>query len=145
MAKAAAGMHADRQPVLHGGLVDRPEVAAAQRHLAHDEHQDLHETAIAGATLDLLHRMRRVLERDHDRGPQALVAVEQLARDPLVDRRAERRAHVFAVQQLAQHVANGQPRAEVVERLAWRSAKSLPGRPFGGRQSGRTAAGALKG
>ena len=46
MAIGAAGVDADRQPVLLGGGVYRPVVTLAQRHVVHHQQQDLHEALV---------------------------------------------------------------------------------------------------
>ena len=45
-------MKTDRQAVPLGGLIDRPEIAAAERHFGIGEHQHLHETLVGRAALD---------------------------------------------------------------------------------------------
>ena len=54
MAIAAAGMDPERQAVTLGGLVDRPVVAAPERHVAHRQQQHLDEARVGRAALDLL-------------------------------------------------------------------------------------------
>ena len=108
------------EPVLFGGGVDRPIEPAPKQHLAHRQQQHLHETAIAGDALDLLHRQRRIVRRHQDRRAQARLPVQQFLRHPVVDRRAQRRRHVLVEQRdrAVQHVADGEARAERIERLA---------------------------
>ena len=53
MAIGAAGVNADREPVLFGRRIDRPIGAAAEQHLAHGKQQHLHEAAVGREPLDL--------------------------------------------------------------------------------------------
>jgi hypothetical protein len=99
MAVGRAGVDAERQAMMFGGGIDRPQVPAAERRFLHREHQDLHEAMILGAALDLVDRVFRVLHRDHDRGPQARIAIEPLPRDPVVERAREGSGHVLAEEQ----------------------------------------------
>ena len=112
-------MHADGQAVFLGGLVDRPVGAAAERHLAHREHQHLHEALVVREPLDLLHRQIGIVQRQQDRGAQPRLAVEPFLGDVVVHRRDQRRRHVLVEQRdrAVQHVADGEARAEGVERV----------------------------
>ena len=125
-------MNADRQIVARGGGVDRPVGPAAERHLAHGEHQHLDEAAVGGAALDLLDRELRVLQRHHDRGAKRRLGVEPFPGDPVVDGAGEGFRHVIVEHQLdaVEAVADREADAEVVEQVrAHRPdvARRLPG------------------
>ena len=92
-------MDAERQAVAFGGGVDRPQVAPAERRFLHGENEDLHKAAVLGATLDLVDGVFGVLHRQHDRRPQARIAIEPFLHDPVVERAREGRGHVLAEQQ----------------------------------------------
>ena len=97
----AAGMDADGEPVARGGGVDRPVMALAQRLVAARQQQHLHEARVGGAALDLVDGQSSVFcVGDHDAGAQPRLAVEPLARDPVVDGAREGGSHVLAEQEL---------------------------------------------
>ena len=149
MLVARAGMNAERQAVALGRCIDRPILAAAERHLAHAQHQHLHEALVGGAALDLGDGEFGVLHRHHDRGAQPRIAVEPFLGDPVVDRLGERRRHVLAVQKLhaIEAMADGdvdvpaveRVRAQRVERIGRRAALAAPIRPRGERRVRRIA------
>ena len=116
----AAGMQPDRQIVLRRRLVDRPVIAPAQHHLARHRHQHLHETLVCRLAFDLLGREQRRLRRHHDRGTQPRFLVQPLLGDPVVHRRADRRAHRLADRDLPaiHRVADRHADAERIECLA---------------------------
>ena len=93
-------MNADRQPVPLGCREDRPVMPAPQRRLLHRQHQDLYETPILGAALNLVDGIFDVLDRDHDRGAQPRIAIEPFLRDPVVERACERARDVLVEDEL---------------------------------------------
>ena len=119
MAIGAAGMDADRQAVALRCGVERPEMPAPERHLAHRQHQHLDEAWVGGEPLDLLDGELDVLQRHHDRGAQARIAVEPFPRDPVVDRAGEGARHVLVEGKLdaIETIADREARAPAVEHL----------------------------
>ena len=107
------------QPVALGGGVDRPVLPPPERQFAGHQQHHLDEPAVGGAALDLRHRQFGVLLRHHDRGAQPGVAVQPLARDPVVHRARHGGAEVLAERRLhaVEAVADGDPGAERVQRL----------------------------
>ena len=112
-------MNADGQPVALGGGIDRPVLPPPQRQLARHQQQHLDEPPVGGAALDLRHRQFGILLRHHDRGAQPGVAVQPLARDPVVHRACHGGAKVLAERRLhaIEAVADGDAGAERVQRL----------------------------
>ena len=106
-------------PRRFGRGVDRPVVTLAQRHVVHHQQQDLDKALVGRDAVDLFHRQFGVLHRHDDRGAQARLLVEPLARDPVVQGVGETGAHVLAEQQLraVEAVADRQAGAEWGERL----------------------------
>ena len=127
----AAGVDADGESVLLRGGVDRPVGAAAEQHVAHGEQQHLDEAAILRHALDLRDRELRIVHRHQDRRAQPRLAVEQFLRDPVVDGGAQRHRHVLVEQRdrAMQHVADGEPAAERIERLAADHVEGAAGQP----------------
>jgi hypothetical protein len=127
MAVGAAGMNADRQAVPFRRCEDRPEVPAPERGLAHRQHQHLDKTRVRGAAFDLLHGEFDVLQRHHDGGAQARIAVEPLLGDPVVDRAGEGARHVLVEDELhsVEAIADGEVCAPAVEHLRPRRHRSL--------------------
>ncbi|MGY3198559.1 hypothetical protein ACVIWU_007925 [Bradyrhizobium sp. USDA 4509] len=112
-------MDADRQAEPFRRGVDRPVVPLAKRHVAHHQHQHLHEALVLRTALDLGDRLLDALHRDHDRAAQAIVLVEPFLDQPVVQRAAERIGHVLGEHHLhaVERIADAVGRAELVERL----------------------------
>ena len=130
MVIGAAGMDADRQAELLRRRIDRPEEAAPEQDVAHREQQHLDEAPVGRDPLDLGDASLRVVQRHHDRGAQARLAVEQLLRDPVVHGAAQRGAHVLVEQRdrAMQHVADREARAERSSACRRIMSRSPPGR-----------------
>jgi hypothetical protein len=90
-----------------------------QRGFPHRQHRHLDEARVPGAAFDLIHREFDVLQRHHDGGAQARIAVEPLRGDPVVDRAGEGARHVLVEAELhpVKAIADGQVRAPAVEHL----------------------------
>ena len=129
-----AGMHANRQIRLLRRAVNRPVRPAPERNLRHLPQQHLHKAAIRGTPFDLLCRQFRAVLRHDDGGPQPVVPVQPLPRHPIVDRSAERRRQVLAEngRGAVQHVADGETRAEPVQRLRLQRVEIRSWEPLGG-------------
>ena len=98
VAVGAAGMDGERRNrVSRRPFVDRPVGAPSKRHFAHGQRQDLDEALVAGMTLDLGHRLFRVLEGHEKRAPQALVPGKPIPRQPAIGRRTERGREIGVV------------------------------------------------
>jgi len=112
-------MNADRQAMLFGGAIDRPIAAMAERPVAHHQQQQLDETWIGRATLDLSDGEFDVLRRHQDRGAQPRLAVEPFMGDVAVHRLAQGRRHIGIVERdrAMQDIGNGKARAERIECL----------------------------
>ena len=125
-----ARVHADGEAVPLARLVDRPVDAPPERHLAHHRHQHLHEALVGREPLDLLHRQLGIVQRQQDRRAQPRLAVEPFLGDVVVDRRDQRRRHVLVEQRdrAVQRVADGEARAEGVERLRAQEVEVAAGR-----------------
>src|SRR5579872_2031075 len=139
MAKATARMDADWQVKAFRGLVDRPMLPSAKRHLGHRQHQYLHEAPIVGAALDLGHREIRTVRRDNNRGTQPGIAIEPFGGDPVVDGTTEGGRQVFTEHDLraVKRVADDEARlkwfqhviAQLVELRSRKAAFRAPVRP----------------
>ena len=116
----AAGVDADGQAQPFSRGIDRPVMALAERHVAHDQHQYLNEALVLRAALDLRHRFLDALHRDHDRTAQAVILVEPPLDQPIVQRAAESSRHILAEHHLhaVERIADAVGRAEPVQRLA---------------------------
>ena len=143
---AAAGVDADREAVALGGGIDRPVHRLAERVLAHRQHHHLHETLVAGAPLDLLHRPLDRLDGQHGRAQQARVLVQPFGRQPVVERAREGGGQVLVAEGLdrKQRIADGMREAEAVERLLGALCAGSVSAPAL-RQSGRLVSGAFGG
>ena len=119
-AVGAAGMDADGKAMLLGRGIDRPVRTLAERYIAHDQHQHLHETLVLGAALDLGHGFFHALRRDHDRAAQPRILVEPFPGEPVVDRAAERILHVLGKHHLhaIERIADTVSHTKAIQRLA---------------------------
>ena len=94
MARVAAEVDAQRQPMPLARLVDRPVAAPAQRLQRPHQHQGLHETGEGGDAVDLRRAELAVVVRQHDRRPQPGLRLQPLRRLPVVDGPAQRGAQL---------------------------------------------------
>ena len=116
----------------------------AVHHLRRDRQQHLHESFVAGLALDLLDAKLRILRGHHDGRAQPRIARHPFLLDPVVGRAAYRGTIVglttawppYSGLQIAKRVSNASSACDC------KSAISVPGLPFGGRQSGRHEIGA---
>ena len=97
VAVGTAGMNADRQAVAFGRCIDRPVLAAPERHFADRRHQHLDEARVGGAALDLRRRrIRRSAAAPRWRRAGAASGSSHSLRDPVVDGAGEGARQVFA-------------------------------------------------
>ena len=148
MAEAAAGVNADRQTVLLRRAIDRPVLPPAQRQFGHARASAPARTACPRRSV----RSPPPPARRCAPAPRSRRAAAD--RDPAirrrasVDRAAQCRGQVLAVHDLRaiQHVADGEPRLECIQRLGRASLGSQrPACRVAGRQSGRPFNGAADG
>jgi hypothetical protein len=88
--RPAPGVQADHEVVPGGRLVYPVEALVAPRRLVAHREQHLHEALVAAEPVDLLDGGVGVERRDQERCPQAVVAIEPLGLQPVVDRARER-------------------------------------------------------
>ena len=130
-----------------GRGVDRPVLPPPERQFAGHQQHHLDEPAVGGAAFDLRDRQLGILLRHHDRGAQPGVAIQPLARDPVVHRARHGGAQVLAERRLhaIEAVADGDLRAERVQRLgAQPSDGASRACRVSSRQSARAVSGLLR-